>query len=59
MLYGARMVAERETYMNFEKPEMYHTRPFYYVVVAGKPFICSSGEDCVLQLLTTFLNGGS
>ena len=53
------MVAERETYMNFEKPEMYHTRPFHYVVVAGKPFLCTSGEDCVLQLLTTFLNGGS
>ena len=61
MLYGARPVAKRQVYMICEVPEMDHKKLFFYDVVERKPFVFTSGKDCVrfqLHLLKTFLKGG-
>ena len=45
VLYGSRLEAEREVYMELDLPELSHKRPFYYDVLEGKPFTFTTEED--------------
>ena len=61
VLYGSKLEAEREVYMELDLPELSHKRPFYYDVLEGKPFTFTSEENriCVqINLLTIFLKSG-
>ena len=58
VLYGSKLEAEREVYMELDLPELSHKRPFYYDVLEGKPFTFTSEEDRIriqINLLTIFL----
>ena len=61
VLYGSKLEAEREVYMELVLPELSHKRPFYYDVLEGKPFTFTTEEDRIriqINLLTIFLESG-
>ena len=61
VLYGSKLEAEREVYMELDLPELSHKRPFYYDVLEGKPFTFTAEEDRIrvlINLLTIFLRSG-
>ena len=61
VLYGSKLEAEREVYMELDLPELSHKRPFYYDVLEGKPFTFATEEDRIrvqINLLTIFLISG-
>ena len=61
MLYGSKLEAEREVYMELDVPDLGFKRPFYYDVLEGKPFAFSTEEFRVqiqINLLMTFLKSG-
>ena len=61
VLYGSRLEAEREVYLEIDLPELSHKRPFYYDVLEGKPFTFTTEEDRIgiqTKLLTIFLKRG-
>ena len=58
VLYGSKLEAEREVYMELDVPDLDFKRPFYYDVLEGKPFAFTSEESRVriqINLLVTFL----
>ena len=61
VLYGSRLEAEREVYMELYLPELSHKRPFYYDVLEGKPFRFTTEEDRIRiqsNSLIIFLRSG-
>ena len=61
VLYGSKLEAEREVYMELDLPELSHKGPFYYDVLEGKPFTFTTEEDRIriqINLLTIFLKSG-
>ena len=44
VLYGSKLEAERELYMEVELPDLSDKRPFYYDVLEGKPFFYYRGR---------------
>ena len=61
VLYGSRLEAEREVYMELDLPELLHKRPFYYDVLEGKLFTFTAEEDRLhiqINFLTIFLRSG-
>ena len=44
VLYGAKLEAEREFYMELHIPDLDIKRPFYYDVLEGKPFTFTTEE---------------
>ena len=61
VLYGSKLEAEREFYMELDVPDLDFKRPFYYDVLEGKPFSFTSEESRVriqINLLLTFLKSG-
>ena len=61
VLYGSRLEAEREVYMELDLPELSHKRPFYYDVLEGKPFMFTTEEDRIriqINLMTISLKSG-
>ena len=61
VLYGSKLEAEREFYMELDVPNLDIKRPFYYDVLEGKPFTFTTGESSMriqINLLMTFLNSG-
>ena len=61
VLYGSRLEAEREVYMELDVPDLDFKRPFYYDVLEGKPFTFTSEESRVrnqINLLMTFVKNG-
>ena len=60
-LYGSKLEAEKELFMHLNVPELDHKRPFYYVVVEGKPFTFTSANSRTLiqiELLLIYLRRG-
>ena len=60
-LYGSKLEAEKELFMQLDVPELDHKRPFHYDVVEGKPFTFTSASSRTLiqiELLLIFLRGG-
>ena len=61
VLYGSKLEAEREVYMELDVPDLDFKRPFYYDVLEGKPFTFTTEETRVriqINLLLTFLKIG-
>ena len=61
VLYGSKLEAEREVYMELDVPDLDFKRPFYYDVLEGKPFTFTTEETRVriqINLLLTFLKSG-
>ena len=61
VLYGSKLEAEREVYMELDVPDLDFKRPFYYNVLEGKPFTFTTEESRVriqINLLMTFLKSG-
>ena len=61
VFYGSKLEAERENYMEYNVPDLDFKRPFYYVVLEGKPFTFTTEETRVgirINLLMTFLKSG-
>ena len=61
VLYGSKLEAERELYMELDLPDLSHRRPLYYDVLEGKPFTFTTEEARVRiqkNLLTIFLKSG-
>ena len=61
MLYGSKLEAERDFYMELDVPDWDFKRPFYYGVLEGKPFTFTTEESRVqipIILLMTFLKSG-
>ena len=61
VLYGSKLEAEREVYMELDVPDLDFKRPFYYDVLEGKPFNFTTEESRVriqISLLMTFLKSG-
>ena len=61
VLYGSKLEAQREVYMELDLPELSHKRPFYYVVLEGKTFTFTTEEDRIriqINFLTIFLKSG-
>ena len=61
VLYGSMLEAERELYIELDRPDLSHRRPFYYVVLEGKPFTFTTEEAPVgiqINLITKFLKSG-
>ncbi len=61
VLYGSKLEAEREFYMELDVPDLDFKRPFYYDVLEGKPFSFTSEESRLriqINLLLTFLKSG-
>ena len=61
VLYGSRLEAEREVYMELDLPKLLHKRLFYYDVLESKPFTFTTEEDRIriqITLLTIFLRSG-
>ena len=58
VLYGSKLEAEREIYMELDVPDLDCKRPFYYDVLERKPFTFTTEESRVwiqINLLMTFL----
>ena len=47
MLYGSKLEAEREVYMELDIPDLDFKRPFYYDVLEEKPSTFTTEESCV------------
>ena len=47
MLYGSKLEAERERYMELDVPDLDFKRPFYYDVLEGKPLNFTTEESRV------------
>ena len=61
VLYGSKLEAEREVYMELDVPDLDFKRPFYYDVSVGKPFTFTTEDPRVriqIKLLMTFLKSG-
>ena len=61
VMYGSKLEAERELYMELDLPELSHKRAFYYDVLEEKPFTFTTEESriCIqINLLTIFLENG-
>ena len=61
VLYGCKLEAEREVYMELDLPELSHKRPFLYDVPERKPLTFTTEEDRIgiqINLLTIFLKSG-
>ena len=61
VLYGSRLEAEREVYMELDVPDLNFKRPFYYDVLEGKPFTFTTEESRVriqINFLMTFWKSG-
>ena len=61
VLYGSRLEAERELYMELDLPDLSHKIPFYYDVLEWKPFTITTEEARTrvqTNLLTIFLKSG-
>ena len=61
VLYGSRLEAEREVYMEWDLPELSHKIRSYYDVLEGKPFTFTTEEDRIriqINLLTISLKSG-
>ena len=61
VLYGSKLEAEREVYMELDLPDMSHKRLLYYDALEGKPFTFTTEEDRIriqINLLTIFLKSG-
>ena len=61
VLYGSRLEAELEVYMELDLPNLDFKRLFYYDVLEGKPFTFTTEESRVriqINLLMTFLKSG-
>ena len=61
VLYGSKLEAEREVYMELGLPELSHKTPFYYDVLEKKPFTFTTEEDRIriqINFLTIFLKSG-
>ena len=61
VLYGSRLEAERDVYMELNVPGSDSKRPFYYDVLEGKSFTFTSEESRVriqISLLMTLLKSG-
>ena len=61
MLYGSRLEAERDFYMELDVPDLKFKRPIYYDVLEGKLFTFSTEESRVriqINLFTLFLESG-
>ena len=60
-LYGSKLEAEKELFMQLEVLELDHKRPFHYDVIEGKPFTFTSASSRTLiqvELLLIFLKRG-
>ena len=61
VLYGSRLEAEREVYMELDLSELSHERTFYYDILEGKPFTFTTEEDRIriqINILIFFLKSG-
>ena len=61
VLYGSRLEAEREVYLELDVPDLDFKRLFHYDVFEGKPFTFTTEESRVriqINLLMTFLKSG-
>ena len=61
VLYGSKLEAEREIYMELDVPDLDFKRPFFYDVLDGKPFSFTTEESRIriqINLLMTFLKSG-
>ena len=61
VMYGSKLEAEREVYMELDVPDLDFKRPFYYDKLEGKPFTLTTEESRVriqINLLMTFLKTG-
>ena len=61
VLYGSKLEAEREFYMELDVPYLDFKRPSYYDVLEGKLFTFTTEEPLVriqINLLMTFLKSG-
>ena len=61
VLYGSKLEAEREFYMELNVPDLDFKRPFYHDVLEGRPFTFLTEESRVriqINLLMTFLKSG-
>ena len=47
VMYGSRLKAKREAYMELDVPDLDSKRPFYYDVLRGKPFTFTAEESRV------------
>ena len=60
-LYGSKLEAEREFYVELDVPDLDFKMSFYYDVLEGKPFTFTAEESRVriqINLLMTFLKSG-
>ena len=61
VLYGSKLEAERELYMELDLPDLPHKRPSHYDVLEGKPFTFTTEEACIriqINFLTILLKSG-
>ena len=61
VLYGSKLEAEREVYMELDVPHLDFKKHFYYDVLEGKPFTFTTEESQVriqINFLMTFLKSG-
>ena len=61
VLYGSRLEAERECYMELDVPDLDFKRPFYYDVSEGQPLLFTTQEPRVriqINSIATFLKSG-
>ena len=61
VVYGLKLEAELEIYMELDVPDLDFKRPFYYEVLEGKSFTFTTEESRVriqINLLMTFLKSG-
>ena len=58
VLYGSKLEAERELYVELDLPNLSHKRPFHYVILEGKPLTLTTEEARIriqINLLTIVL----
>ena len=58
VLYGSKLAAEREFYMELDFPDLEFKRPFYYDELEGKPFTFTTEESRMriqFNLLMTYM----
>ena len=61
VLYGVNLEKEREQYKELYVPDFCYKRPFYYVVIEGKPFTFTRESSRIriqIELLLIFLKSG-
>ena len=55
VLYGSKLQAEREFYMELDVPDLDFKRPFYYDVLEGKPFTFTTEESQVRSQINSLI----